>query len=187
VRAWAAWAAFLLVAAPVATGQEPAASSEEGSDQPQRPPPVLRLSLRDAVDLGLARNLGLRSARLGALMARIDVAIEEAAWDPTFTGVVTGGETQIPSRSTLAGADVVDTDHFNFALGLQKPTRLGPVLGIDWRSDRVFTNSTARRVKLGSTSSCSKSAPVAPLRQNPWRSLFSVIRLGLAVTLPFST
>ena len=142
MRAWAAWAAFLLVAAPVATGQEPATSSEQGSEQPRKPPPVVRLSLRDAVDLGLARNLGLRSARLGALMARIDVAIEEAAWDPTFTGVVTGGETQVPSRSTLAGADVVDTDHFNFALGLQKPTRLGPVLGVDWRSDRVFTNST---------------------------------------------
>ena len=124
MRACAAWAAFLLIAAPAVVGQEPAASTQQEPEQAQRPPPVLRLSLRDAVDLGLARNLGLRNARLTALMARIDVAIEEATWDPAFTGVVAGGETQIPSRSTLAGADVVDTDHFNFALGLQKPTRL---------------------------------------------------------------
>jgi outer membrane protein TolC len=100
------------------------------------------LTLAEAIELGLSRNLGLRSERIAALLARLQVDEADATWDPVLTGRVGGGETLLPSRSTLAGADVVDADEFNFALGLEKPFRLGPTLGLDWRTDRTFTNSS---------------------------------------------
>ncbi len=104
--------------------------------------PVRSISFQEAVDLALAYNLGLKSTRLDALLARLSVDIEDAAWDPVLTGSVGGGESLSPSRSSLAGADVVDTDNFNFALGVTKPTRLGPSVGVNWRADRFFSNST---------------------------------------------
>ena len=105
-------------------------------------PEVREITVQESIDLGLAYNLGLRSSRLGALLERFRVAEEDAAWDPVFTGGVGGGESLSPSRSSLAGADVVDTDSFNFTLGLTKPLRLGPSLGLTWRTDRTFSNSS---------------------------------------------
>ncbi|MFQ5844216.1 MAG: TolC family protein [Planctomycetota bacterium] len=128
----------LLLGAGALAGQD-----EAGEPEPRRARDLpLRLSLQDAVDLGLARNLGLRSERLTVLMARLDTQVEEAAWDPTLAASVAGGESKSPSRSQLAGADVVDSDNFNFAVGVTKPLRMGPVLGLEWRSDRFFSNST---------------------------------------------
>ena len=101
-----------------------------------------RISFQDAVDLGLARNLGLQSVRIDALMRRLLVAVEDAAWDTLFSTEVGGGESLTPSRSDLAGADVVDVDTGLWTMGVTKPFRFGPTLGINWRTDRTFTNSS---------------------------------------------
>ena len=110
--------------------------------QAQEQPVVKSITFREAVDLGLARNLGLKSARLTALMERLAVDIAGAAWDPTFNSTISGGESLTPSRSSLSGADVVDVDSAAFAVGVTQPTRVGPTLGIEWRSNRAFTNSS---------------------------------------------
>jgi len=102
---------------------------------------VREVTIQDVIDLGLAYNLGLESSRLDVLLRRLDVDRESAAWDVGLTASAGGGEELIPSRSLLNGADVVDTDNANFAFGLTKPTRLGPSLGLDWRSNRSFSNS----------------------------------------------
>ena len=99
------------------------------SPSPPRSPPRPTTTFLEAVDLALAYNLGLESARLAALIERLRVDEADAAWDPVFTGSVGGGEDVTPSRSQLAGANVVDVDNFNFALGLTQPFRLGPSLG----------------------------------------------------------
>ena len=70
----------------------------------QEPPPngtVRELTFEEAVELGLAYNLGLKSARFDALVARLDVEEQDAAWDATLDGTVEGGQTRIPSRSQL--------------------------------------------------------------------------------------
>ncbi|MDH3591708.1 MAG: hypothetical protein OER88_07510, partial [Planctomycetota bacterium] len=56
-----------------------------GAQDPGAAPPHREISLRDAIELGLAYNLGLRSSRFGALMARLDVDAANAAWDVTVT------------------------------------------------------------------------------------------------------
>jgi len=104
--------------------------------------PAREVTFADAVELALAYNLGLKSARFDALIARLAVEEEDAAWDTTVNGGVGGGETRIPSRSQLEGATVVDSDTFFYTLGASKPFRIGPTLGINWRTDRLFTNSS---------------------------------------------
>lgn len=138
--------AFTAAAAAQGSEEAPAAArpaaGEPAPGAPAAPPPVREVSFEDTVELALAYNLGLKSARFDSLIARLDVEEQDAAWDATAGGNVGGGETRIPSRSQLEGANVLDTDTFSYALGLSKPLRLGPTLGIDWRTDRLFTNSS---------------------------------------------
>ncbi|MHC4931587.1 MAG: TolC family protein, partial [Planctomycetota bacterium] len=117
------------------SGREPEDAAEEAG------PPDRTIDFQEAVDLGLAYNLGLKSKRLEALMARFSVREEEAAWDSTLSADAAGGEFLTPARSDLAGADVVDTDSAHFELGFEKPFRLGPSLGLKWRTDYNFSNS----------------------------------------------
>jgi outer membrane protein TolC len=127
-----------LAAAAAAQGTGPdAPAGKRAADTPSR-----EVTFEDAVELALAYNLGLKSARFDSLIARLDVEEQDAAWDTTLEGNVGGGETRIPSRSQLEGATVLDTDSFFYSLGLSKPLRLGPTLGLDWRTDRLFTNSS---------------------------------------------
>jgi outer membrane protein TolC len=104
--------------------------------------PVKGITFMDALDLGLAHNLGLESERLNAIVARLKVQEEAAAWDTIFDASVGGGEENLPARSQLAGANIVDTDNLNFSLGLQQPLRTGGTFGIALRTDRTFSNSS---------------------------------------------
>lgn len=133
-------AAFgLCLVAVAAAGEEAPAPAT-----PPAPPSGAQrtISFADAIDLGLAYNLGLQSERLAALIERIRVEEADYAFDPTLTASLEGTNEEIPSRSELTGADIVDSQLVNFALGLSKPTRVGPTLGIDWRTDYAFTNSS---------------------------------------------
>lgn len=134
--------------------EDPPPADEPPADEPPRtdaPAPDVTskpvrprrsISFEDAIELGLAYNLGLKSARFDALVARFQVAREDARWDWTLDSELGAGESLVPSRSALAGADVVDTDSANFVLGLTKPFRSGATLGLNWRNDRTFSNST---------------------------------------------
>ena len=123
-----------------------------------------RISIADAIELGLAYNLGIRSARFDALVARMQVAREDAAWDWSLDSEFGMAETLTPSRSDLAGADVVDTDSANFVLGLTKTFREGPTLGIRWRNDRTFTNSSFASINPAYDTSVDVSLTVPLLR-----------------------
>ena len=99
------------------------------------------LKFADAIELGMAYNLGLRGARFDALIARLQVAREDAAWDWTLDSEFGIGESLTPSRSTLAGAGIVESETANFVLGMTKTFRSGPSVGLRWRNDRYFSNS----------------------------------------------
>ena len=123
------------------------------------------LTFDEAIELGLAYNLGLRTARFDALVARLQIEREDSAWDWALDSEFGMGESLTPSRSTLAGADVVDTDTANFALGLTKTFRAGPTLELRWRNDRVFSNSsfnTINRPKYSAISSPTRPRRCAP-------------------------
>ncbi len=115
------------------------ARPDEGTPSPER---RRTLTLEEAIDLALAYNLGLESERLGALIARLRVDEQDAAFDAVLAGSLSGGEELTPSRSTLSGAAVLDTDNLKLDAAVTKPLRMGPTLGLAWRSDRTFTNSS---------------------------------------------
>jgi len=149
----------LLILAGMLPAQEAAPAAEEHA-----PPPVRELTFMDAVELGLAYNLGLKSARVDALIARLEVGVQEAAWDFTLDSALTGGETLIPARTQLEGATVLDRDDWNFNVGLTKPFRLGPTLGLEWRSDRTFSNSSFNTINPAYESSFAVNVTVPLLR-----------------------
>lgn len=133
---WIVW--LLPLALTARAGDEPPPANGPGDAAPA----ARRLSFKDAVELGLAYNLGLKTARFDALVARLEVAREDAAWDWTLDSEVGAGRTLLPSRSSLAGADIVETDSANFVLGMTKTFRSGPELALLWRNDRSFNNSS---------------------------------------------
>jgi outer membrane protein len=128
------------------------------------PPPAREITFEDAVDLALAYNLGLKSARFDSLIARLDVEEQDAQWETTLDGTMTGGETTIPSRSQLEGATVVQTDEFGYSLGLTKPLRLGPTLGVTWRTDKLHTNSSFSTINPSYDTSLDLSVTIPLLR-----------------------
>lgn len=140
MRTLVLWLALAGVAGAQEPAPEPAPASAPKDGKPASS--VRELAFEQAVELGLAYNLGLKSARFDALVARLDVEEQDAAWDTTLDGTVGGGETRLPSRSQLSGATVLETDAFSYGFGLTKPLRIGPTLGLDWRTDRLFTNSS---------------------------------------------
>ncbi len=136
---------FLFLAASLAAqdAAKDAANTEPDDAPPASIPSRQRpVTVVDAVDLALAYNIGLESDRLGVLIARLRVDEEEAAWDTVFNSGIGGGEDRIPSRTELAGADVLDTDRFQFNFVIEKQLPIGPTLGVKWRTDRTFNNSS---------------------------------------------
>jgi outer membrane protein len=135
-------AGFLLLVAGALSAQDvptPAVKTDVSVDEKL---PSRSLKFADAIELGMAYNLGLRTARFDALIARLQVEREDSAWDWTLDSEFGIGEALTPSRSTLAGAGIVETESANFALGVTKTFRSGPSLGLSWRNDRYYSNSS---------------------------------------------
>ena len=105
---------------------------------------------------------------------------QDAAWDTTLQGTVGGGETRIPSRSQLEGANVLETDTFAYELGLTKPLRIGPTLGLDWRTDRLFTNSSFSTINPSYDTALELSLTVPLLRGRGRKAQESDLRASQA-------
>jgi len=172
--------ALLLALACVAWAQEENAAPPDERDAAAAQPAARELTFEDAVELGLAYNLGLKSARFDSLIARMNVEEQDATWDTTLTGGVGGGDTQIPSRSQLEGATVVETDSFFYSLGLSKPLRIGPTLGLDWRTDRLFTNSSFSTINPSYDTALDLSLTVPLLRGRGRKAQESNLRASQA-------
>ena len=119
------------------------------SNQPvELPPPVpnetqvLALSLGDAYQMALRRNLGLQVGRYD--VAKADAAITEQAgiFDPNLSLGINGDWGQSPAATQLAGANVTEgrNANFNLGLGLLMPT--GTSVDVSSSTTRSETNST---------------------------------------------
>ena len=77
--------------------------AEEPSTE-AKTPPLRGVTFLDALDLGLAYNLGLESERLTAIVARLKVQEEAAAWDTIFDASVGGARTCSQLSSFIASS-----------------------------------------------------------------------------------
>jgi outer membrane protein TolC len=101
-----------------------------------------RLTVDEAVGLGLENNLGIRVARIDPQIEDVSVAQARAAWHPTLTSTLQKASTDSPSNSFLSGADTKISDsRLNSNVGVQKMTAWGGRYNIGWDSSRSTTTN----------------------------------------------
>jgi outer membrane protein TolC len=101
----------------------------------------LRLTLDEAIELALARNLGLSIQRYSR--ARAGLRIEEAlgSYDFNLTAGLSRSHNEAATASTLEGAAVQKQDSNSFRFGAAKLVPSGGTVSIDWTASKLETNS----------------------------------------------
>lgn len=86
------------------------------------------MSLNDCIQTALEHNLSLKIERINPVLAREDLRISYAGWDPTFTTSYNRNHRQQPGNIDEFNRDipgtVSDSDNFNAGLGGLLPTGL---------------------------------------------------------------
>jgi outer membrane protein TolC len=141
------------------SGREVSASGQGAPQPPTTPAPqipvststangsVVRLSADEAVRMALENNLGIQSERLGPQITTLNVAQARAAYAPVlFSTFLSRNSTQPPSSFITGGGDLLTTESFTQAGGLQQNVRWGGgrySIGLD--GGRVSTSSIDSR------------------------------------------
>ncbi len=101
----------------------------------------VRLELRDAVSIALARNLGLRIQRYDRAMSLFSVEQRRSIYDLVGTASLNFSDETSPSASQLDGASVQQSETKFLSLRLDQLIRTGATATLDWRNVRSKTNS----------------------------------------------
>ncbi len=113
------------MAGPHAYGNEPL---ELGPDlQGQSKPPIVHLSLEEAVQLAVKHNIDLQSASLSPAIAETQVVQAEAAFDATFftTADWASRDTPQPGGNVPGLAGNQTSESFELTTGIRKPLTTG--------------------------------------------------------------
>jgi outer membrane protein TolC len=119
-----------LAAAPAALSQTPAADR-----------PTLELSLDECVQRALENNVDIAVERFNPLSSEEAVREIQGLYDPLLTSLLSRRSATTPSSSFLSGGAKVETDAWNYNLGLGQNLRSGGALQFDFTNDRTETNN----------------------------------------------
>ncbi len=116
--------------APGAKEKGPPPGSQKPSPQAPGAPPqgatrTLKLSLKDRVRIGLARNCDIRIEQLNPRIRTQDTQREEAAFDVVGLAGVDTGETFLPSNSALSRIERRETSTQTFNAGIRQRLQTG--------------------------------------------------------------
>lgn len=103
---------------------------------------VLELSLDQAVEIALQRNLSLLLQRYDFAQTFRRELFEASIYDLNLQADVSVSESASPATSTLAGARVVQSDSNDFNFGLRQLTTFGGVASLNWANNKTESNST---------------------------------------------
>jgi outer membrane protein len=110
-------------------------------------PEVRRLTIEDAVKLGLEHNLGVQIARIDPQVQDYNIAQARANWAPSFTTALQNSSTDTPSNSFLSGGQgpKISDDRFASNVGVAQLLPWGGSYSVGWDSSRstttnIFTN-----------------------------------------------
>ena len=109
----------------------------------QTPGPVRRLTIDEAVQLGLENNLNLRVQRIEPQLQDANVAQAYSAWTPNLGANLNWNDIDSPPDSLLAGSDqTLQTDQFLTTAGVshQLPW-FGTAYQVSWDAARLTTNN----------------------------------------------
>jgi outer membrane protein len=104
---------------------------------PASPAEKLELTLEEAVDMALEKNLSLKSERYSVPISEADLLAEKGAFDPAVGLNLSNLSAKRESPSLLTGTK---EDHFTGELSLGGKIRLGTTYKLDWSSERVKSN-----------------------------------------------
>ena len=128
----------LLVPAVSESGQsgQPAPAAQSGSGNTRR------LSMDDAVNLGLDQNLGIKIERLNPQIQDLSIAQTRSNWAPIFTSSLTNNSQNNPSTSALSGGATKITDsRFATQLGMNQSLKTGANYSVTWDSSRATSTN----------------------------------------------
>ncbi len=103
---------------------------------------TLELTLSSAVEIALQRNLGLVLERYDFAQTLQREIQEAAIYDLGISADTSSSETASPARSTLAGANVVESTAADFNFGFSQLTSFGGTASLTWRNSRSEDNSS---------------------------------------------
>jgi outer membrane protein TolC len=92
-----------LVAAAVSVFGPSRVHAQTTPAQPAGQPPVVRMSIDDAVATALEQNLDLQVQRINPQLRNLETAVTRADWTPTFTGTFDFQDQTQPPANLLAG------------------------------------------------------------------------------------
>ena len=147
--AFAAAVAGFLIAAPGApqTQSTPAVVSAQpgqrgGVTAPAPESDGLHLSLDEAIRVALANNQDLNVSVNAAEASQFFLFQNTGIYDPLLTNTVNRRHTDSPQSSALGGADVLQNDSWDAAIGLSQLTPWGGVVDFGLSGSYNTTNST---------------------------------------------
>lgn len=152
-------------AGPAAQAPSSGAAQPVRQAAPQAPDsPTRRLTMEEAVKLGLENNLGIQISRFDPLVEDLTVLQARAQWSPTLTNTFQSTSTDSPNNSFLAGGQGLKTadDRFINTFGVQQTLKRGTQYSIGWDGSRLTTNNafTTFSPQLRSTLSFSVAQPL---------------------------
>lgn len=144
------------------------AQSLQAASANQQPAPaeteVRRLTVEEAVRLGIENNLGIRIARFDPQIQDLSVAEARAGWAPTFSTSMQSNSTVRPTSGFLSGAsgNSVTNDQLISSAGVQQVLPWGGNYSVSWDGTRTTTDSifTDFSPQLNSTMSLSYTQPL---------------------------
>src|SRR5437867_3168547 len=116
-----------------------AAAAQAAAQQPAEI--VRRLSIDEAVKLGLEQNLGIQIQRLDPQIQDVGVAQARSFWSPQFnTGFSRQSQSQAATNQ-FSGGSSIDNSRFASTVGLQQNLPWGAAYSANWNSSRLTTNN----------------------------------------------
>ncbi len=142
--------------------EPPAASGDIGPD-----PSIFawQLDLEDAVTIALEENLGIKTARFSPLIARDDIEIARAPFDPTLSTSFRAEQRTSPQASSaLDGAAQPQSSNRTWSAGVNQRIRTGATVGVSTGINRFGSNSSNLLVNPDYTSDITVTARQPLLR-----------------------
>jgi outer membrane protein TolC len=141
---------------------KPAAPPQSGQDRyvvgQAKPPevgaPVLNMTLEEAIQRALDRNLDLKVQKLNPQIADYQLQQTRAFYRPTFSGTARYQNAAQTNTSTLEGASTINNTSQTYNASASMPVQwYGGNANLQFNNGRSFTNSTTSTRPLGYTSS----------------------------------
>ncbi|MGH0034766.1 MAG: TolC family protein [Myxococcota bacterium] len=137
----------------------------------------LRLSLGDAIAMGLENNLNVEVARYNPRIAEEEHVSSWGAYDPTFAGDLGYTSDDQPNAFALNTVSAAKTRTTDGNLGIAGLVPwLNASIGLDFAGSRTKTNSTIQAVRPEYNSSVTVSADVPLLKNLIWNPTWTAVK-----------